>query len=157
MIKQCHKSINILQFFSHIKLSKSHLQTQPKHKCITTGISKQARKASIPNQASTKNNTITAQAKWSISHCSMTWPKATKQLLKEYKIYLRKNAHKTYSSDHYPILSWMSILLKKNACFGAFLYSTGSQHGNLHQLSLMISWMTCFILQVHGGTCVKHN
>ena len=34
-----------------------------------------------------------------------------------------------------------------NACFGACLYSAGTQHGNLHQLSVTMSRGTYFILR----------
>ena len=44
-----------------------------------------------------------------------------------------------------------------NTCFGAYLYSTGTQHGNLQKLSVMMSRMTYFILQAHTGTGVSHS
>ena len=44
-----------------------------------------------------------------------------------------------------------------NTCFKAYLYSTDSQHGNLHQSSLTTSRVTYFILQADTGTCVSHS
>ena len=44
-----------------------------------------------------------------------------------------------------------------NTCFGAYLHSTGTQHGNLHQLSVTMSRVTYFILRAHTGTCVSHS
>ena len=35
---------------------------------------------------------------------------------------------------------------KTMTCFGAYLYSAGIQHRNLHQLSVTMSRVTCFIL-----------
>ena len=37
------------------------------------------------------------------------------------------------------------------------LFSAGTQHENLNQLSVTTSRMTCFILQVHTGTGVSHS
>ena len=36
-----------------------------------------------------------------------------------------------------------------NKCFGAYLYSAGTPHGNLHHLSVTTSRVTYFILQAH--------
>ena len=36
--------------------------------------------------------------------------------------------------------------------FGAYSYSAGTQHGNLQQLSVLMSRVTYFILQAHTGT-----
>ena len=45
----------------------------------------------------------------------------------------------------------------KTRCFGAHLYSMGTQHGNLHQLSIMMSTVIYFILQANTVTCVSHS
>ena len=37
------------------------------------------------------------------------------------------------------------------------LYSAGTQHGNLHQLTVMMSGVTYFILQAHTGTGVSNS
>ena len=42
-------------------------------------------------------------------------------------------------------------------CFGAYLNSAGTQHGNLHQLSVTMSRMTYFILRAHTGTGASHR
>ena len=44
-----------------------------------------------------------------------------------------------------------------NRCFEAYLYSTGTQHKNLHQLPLTISRVTCFILWAQTGTSVSNS
>ena len=44
-----------------------------------------------------------------------------------------------------------------NTCFGAHLYSAGTQHRNLHQLSVTMSMVIYFILRVHTGTSVSHS
>ena len=48
---------------------------------------------------------------------------------------------------------------KKNndTCFGAYLHSAGTQHGNLHQLSVTLSRVTYFILRSNTGTYVGHS
>ena len=48
----------------------------------------------------------------------------------------------------------MSARKHNNTCFGAYLYSAGTQHENLHQLSGMTSKETDFILRVHARTGV---
>ena len=45
----------------------------------------------------------------------------------------------------------------KNTCFGAYLYSAGTQHKNLHHLSVAISRVTCFILRANTGTGVSNS
>ena len=40
--------------------------------------------------------------------------------------------------------------------FSNLLHSTGTQHGNLHQLPV-VSGVTFFILQAHIGTSVSHS
>ena len=45
----------------------------------------------------------------------------------------------------------------KNTCFVAYLYSMGTQHRNLHQLSVTMSRVTYFILQAHTGAGVSHS
>ena len=37
------------------------------------------------------------------------------------------------------------------------IYFVGTQHRNLHQLPVMISRVTCFILRAYTGTSVSHN
>ena len=44
-----------------------------------------------------------------------------------------------------------------DTCFWAYLYSAGTQHGNLHQSSITTSRVTYFILRAHTGTGVSHN
>ena len=44
-----------------------------------------------------------------------------------------------------------------NTCFGTHLYSAGTKHGNLHQLSVTMSRVTYFILRSHIGTVVSHS
>ena len=44
-----------------------------------------------------------------------------------------------------------------NTCVEAYLQSTGTQHRNLHQLSVMMSRVTYFILRAHTGTGVSHS
>ena len=44
-----------------------------------------------------------------------------------------------------------------DTCFGAYLYSAGSQHGNLHHLSVTMSRVTYFILRAHTATGVSHS
>ena len=41
--------------------------------------------------------------------------------------------------------------------FGAYLYSAGTQHGNLNQLSVTVSWVTYYILQAYTRTGVSHS
>ena len=48
-------------------------------------------------------------------------------------------------------------LKNNNTCFGAYLYSMSTQDGNLHQLSVTISRVTCLILQAHTGTGVIYS
>ena len=38
-----------------------------------------------------------------------------------------------------------------DTAFRVYLYSAGTQHGNLHQLPVTTSSVTCFILRVHTG------
>ena len=40
---------------------------------------------------------------------------------------------------------------------GAYLYSAGTQHGTLHQLSVTTSGAILFILRAHAGTGVGHS
>ena len=42
-----------------------------------------------------------------------------------------------------------------NTCFAAYLYSAGTQHGDLHHLSVKMSRVVYFILQAHTGTGVS--
>ena len=44
-----------------------------------------------------------------------------------------------------------------NTRSGACLYSAGTQHGNLHKLSITTSRVTYFILQAHTGTGVSQS
>ena len=44
-----------------------------------------------------------------------------------------------------------------STCLGAYLYSAGTQHGNLRQLSVTTSKVIYFILPVHTGTGVSHS
>ena len=44
-----------------------------------------------------------------------------------------------------------------NTCFEAYPYSAGTQHENLHQMSVTTSRVTKFSLQAHTGTGVSHN
>ena len=44
-----------------------------------------------------------------------------------------------------------------NTHFGAYLYSAGTQHGNLHQSSATISKVTYLILCVQTEACVSHS
>ena len=44
-----------------------------------------------------------------------------------------------------------------NTCFGANLHSAGTQHRNLHQLSLTKSRVTYFILRAHTVTGVSYS
>ena len=37
------------------------------------------------------------------------------------------------------------------------IYIPGTQHGNLHQLSVTMSRVTCFILPAHTGSGVSHS
>ena len=39
----------------------------------------------------------------------------------------------------------------------SLLYSAGTQHGNLHQLSVTMSRVTYFIPRIHTGTGVGHG
>ena len=49
------------------------------------------------------------------------------------------------------------MLTQKNSiCVGAYLYSAGTKHGNLHRLSVTTSRVTYFILRAHTGTGVSH-
>ena len=41
--------------------------------------------------------------------------------------------------------------------FRSLKYSAGTQHGNLHQLSVTMSRVTCFILQACAGTSASHS
>ena len=41
--------------------------------------------------------------------------------------------------------------------FWCHLYSAGTQHVNLHQLSVTMSRVTYFILHAHTGTLVSHS
>ena len=56
-------------------------------------------------------------------------------------------------SEHKP---W-KLQQQNHTCFGAYLYSEGTKHGNLHQLSVTVSRMTYFILPAHTGTGVSHS
>ena len=40
---------------------------------------------------------------------------------------------------------------------GAYVYSAGTQHGNLYQLSVTMSSVTFFILQAHTGAGVSDS
>ena len=44
-----------------------------------------------------------------------------------------------------------------NTYFRAYSYSVGTQHGNLHPLSVTMSRMTYFILRAHTGTGASHS
>ena len=44
-----------------------------------------------------------------------------------------------------------------NTCCGAYLYFAGSEHGNLHQVSVTMSRMSYFILRANTGTGVSHS
>ena len=44
-----------------------------------------------------------------------------------------------------------------STCVRACLYSVGTQHWNLQQLSVMTSRVTYFILRAHTGTRVSHS
>ena len=46
---------------------------------------------------------------------------------------------------------------EKKTCFGAHLYSAGTQHGNFHQLSVTISRVTYFMVRAHTGTGVSQS
>ena len=51
----------------------------------------------------------------------------------------------------------ISIKIYNNACFGAYLYSVGTQHGILRQSSVTRSTVNCFVVRaniIHG---VIHN
>ena len=45
----------------------------------------------------------------------------------------------------------------KNKCFGARLYSAGTQHRNLRHLFVTLSRVTYFILRACTGTGVSHS
>ena len=51
----------------------------------------------------------------------------------------------------------MQTQKNNNTSFGTYLYSAGTQHGNLHHLSVMKSRVTYFILRAHPGTGVSHS
>ena len=44
--------------------------------------------------------------------------------------------------------------MHNNTGFGAYLYSVGTQHGNLYQSSVTTSRVTYFILQADTGTAL---
>ena len=46
---------------------------------------------------------------------------------------------------------------KAPTCIGAYLYSAGTQHRNLHQLSVTMNRVTCSILRAHTETGVSHS
>ena len=48
-------------------------------------------------------------------------------------------------------------MIHRNTGFGAILYSAGTEHGHLHQLSVTTRRVTYFILQAHRGTYVSHS
>ena len=51
----------------------------------------------------------------------------------------------------------MPIQINSNTCFGAYSYFAGTQHGNLHQLSVTMSRVTYFILRAKTRTNVSHS
>lgn len=57
--------------------------------------------------------------------------------------------HKYVCPSHFTIPS--------NTCFGAFSYSAGIQHGNLHLSRVVMSRVTCFILQTRTAACISHH
>ena len=55
-------------------------------------------------------------------------------------------------------VNWFAIMMKvKNACFGAYSYSAGSQYGKLHQSFLTMSRLLCQVPGAKMGNCVKHT
>ena len=46
---------------------------------------------------------------------------------------------------------------KTITCLGTYLYSTGTRHGNLHQLSVTMSAVTKSILRFHTRASVSHS
>ena len=68
--------------------------------------------------------------------------------------------HKFFFSNHNSIMSIISVHKPRKTIthdyFEAYLYSAGTQRGNLHQLSATMSRVTCFILRAHTGTGVSH-
>ena len=44
------------------------------------------------------------------------------------------------------------MVMQNNTCFGAFSYSVGTQHRNLHQLSVMMNRVIYFTLRTHTAT-----
>ena len=69
--------------------------------------------------------------------------------------------HRTHQSlsERQNYIHNFEMLTQKNnnACFGAYLYSAGTLHQNLHKLSVMIDRVSYIILQVHTGTVVSHS
>ena len=61
----------------------------------------------------------------------------------------QKACNTVISSKPYRVKLWTISLLKQKACLGAYLYSAGSQHGNLHQSSVTRRRVTYFILWAH--------
>ena len=68
--------------------------------------------------------------------------------------------HKSFSQTTTPIIPTISERKprkKHNTWFGACLYSAVTQHGNLHQLCVMMGRVTFFSLRSHTGTGVSHS
>ena len=80
-----------------------------------------------------------------------------------YLLVLHSTSHQTTSvlfSNHNSnyIHNFGTQTQKNNStCFETYLNSTGTQNGNLHQLSVTMSWLTYFILHVHTGIDVRHS
>ena len=50
-----------------------------------------------------------------------------------------------------------TLMMQNNTHFRAYLYSAGTQHGDLHQLSVTVRWVTWFILRaLNTGTCISY-
>ena len=66
--------------------------------------------------------------------------------------------HHSLSDSQYYIHNYEMLTKKnKNTCFRAYLYSAGTEHRKLHQLSVMMSRVIYFILWTHGETGVSKN
>ena len=51
----------------------------------------------------------------------------------------------------------MKTQKNNQTCFGTYLYSAGTQHGNLHQMPVMMSRVTYFVLRAQTRTGVNHS
>ena len=70
--------------------------------------------------------------------------------------------HSSYFTEHTNFFRKVEIISTISKCqprqtFGAYLCSVGTQHGNLHQLSVTTSRATDIILQAHTRTGVSHS